>query len=112
MTRDDSNEGWPCEDCGRAYVHGNDPCPYCELVRLHAIVDKLPKTADGVSITHLAELFTTQPMEFPNGALLQGRNGRPLAFIVALSATNGAKVNWSHVYSTREAAEQARKSNT
>ena len=83
---------------------------------LQAIVDKLPKCwrldDDGklvqdVPMMHLDELFTTRPVEFSNGALLQGNDGAPLAFIVELSATSGAKIDWEHVYATREAAEAA-----
>jgi hypothetical protein len=45
-------EGDVCEKCGGVY--GCDrthvPCPWCEVERLVPIVDKLPKTADGVSV--------------------------------------------------------------
>ena len=42
MARESSNEGWPCEKCGRAYVQGGfDGCPYCEVKRLRLERDML-----------------------------------------------------------------------
>lgn len=107
MPRDNSNEGWPCDDCGRPYVQSGDPCPYCENARLRAVIDKLLKTAEGVPITHLMKLFSTRPMVFPNGARLQGADEQPLAFVVESLPTNGACVDWEHVYATPEAASAA-----
>ena len=38
--REDSYEGYPCEECGQPYVLHNSPCPYCEADRLRGAVAK------------------------------------------------------------------------
>ena len=44
MARDESNEGGPCDKCGRIYVPQRmERCPYCIIADLEAIVDTLPK---------------------------------------------------------------------
>lgn len=47
MARDDSNEGYPCEICGRVYVPQRmEKCPYCYIAELEAIVAKEAKEQD------------------------------------------------------------------
>ncbi len=50
MARESSNEGLRCGRCGGIYgpVHSEDSCPYCEIKRLQAIVDKLLEVGDDL----------------------------------------------------------------
>jgi len=72
-----------------------------EIERLRAIVDKLPKTADGVTVV-------------PGMLLYHYATGRPLGNVVTYTAGMRAHGQWAvaaypvgDCYSTREAAEAA-----
>ncbi len=42
MPRDESNEGGPCEKCGRVYVPQRmERCPYCIIADLEAEIERL-----------------------------------------------------------------------
>ena len=76
-----------------------------EIERLTAIVERLPRTADGVpimpdsdtvfAINQFGEIFTTIIVRNPVGWIVRGNR----------------HINASKTYSTREAAEKARQAN-
>ena len=91
-----NNEGWYCCGCGEDMTEAAD-----EIARLTAIVDKLPKTADGVTVV-------------PGMLLYHYATGRPLGNVVTYTAGMRAHGQWAvaaypvgDCYSTREAAEAA-----
>jgi len=77
-----------------------------ENARLRAVVEKLPKTADGVPLTPGMELWHSGTGGFPKGdyawAFSKGQSGE--WFVDFAFAT----VMLSKCYSTREAAEAAK----
>jgi hypothetical protein len=80
-----------------------------ELERLQAIVDRLPKTADGVPITPGMVLYDSLDVRFNNPWTVTGfkvdRNGN----LACVFGQNGSfDAICSGYYSTRESAEKAR----
>jgi len=99
-----------CDKCGGRWLPrcpGEDagPCPWCESRELRAIVDKLPKTADGVPMVPGMEVWCIGTMRYNNGAM-EELSGRTKEHV--LMGLQRGKLFEGRLYSTREAAEKAR----
>lgn len=82
-------------------MHATDwPALLAEVSRLQAIVDKVPKTADGVPLA----------IDTDGTMVVWGQDGRHMRATVSASDADGfAEYELSECYSTREAAEAAAK---
>ena len=96
--------GPACEYCGRYQAHDTLPCAKKEIERLQAVVDKLPKTADGVPAVLGMTLY------YLHGC--GGIHSDVIAGFTICSADpessiwQGGEMDAEDCYSTREAAEK------
>ena len=94
--------------CGAIPGSPNRDCERCQLVakieRLQAIVDTLPKTADGVPIHPGMTLFDKDGF---SDTKVTGFQVSVSGELLCLYSPNGFDAICSGYYSTREAAEKA-----
>jgi hypothetical protein len=97
-----NNEGWYCCGCGEDMTEAAD-----EIARLTAIVDKLPTTADGVSVVPGMNVYfqwhSGEIVRHPVAFIRIDKDDTWLYFERALYRSTGV------CYSTREAADAAGK---
>ena len=104
-----------CDECKRFTHHigtGEAVCPYCERDKLQAVVDKLPKTMDGVGIMPDTTLYHWYDY---NGVvrLDEIKVGPEYQLIVCINGCwQPAHINMWCCYSTKQAAEEAMKNET
>ena len=75
-----------------------------KLVQLQAVVDKLPKTADGVLIEPSMKVYAFDPIGY-----LQGYDVQGMGMCDDSSSPSVAYIPWLRCYSTHEAAREAAK---
>lgn len=105
-----------CPHCGISGGECTDwfNCQRRQIAALKAIVDKLPRTADGVPITPGMEVWQIDPSGFinaPPGSDSSDQNPRPWSCKFKMEG-NCFWVVSLPVYSTREAAEAAKGANS
>lgn len=93
----ETQEGW------QGHVVDSVICLQKQLVKLQAIVDKMPKTADGVLVEHAMKVYAYDPCGFlqsynVQGMTLRDDSSRPLPASIPIGLC----------YSTPELAEAAK----
>ena len=86
-------------------VHYDADCPHClrrQIERLQSIVDKLPKTADGVSVTPGMTVIQRHPETGETWTLIVMLMAQEEFFF---SCHHNSTRRYDECYSTREAAE-------
>lgn len=112
--RESSTEGISCAKCGRVYQPTNscESCPFCRVVELEAIVDKLPKCNRLVDGKLVCDKPVTPGMivwfESDCGELW---SEPALHFVYGTLDSNLTREGWKRLvkcFDSREAAEAAK----
>ena len=97
-----------CDECKRFTHHigtGEAVCPYCERDKLQAVVDKLPKTKDGVAVCDDMEVWHNLSMA------KEPQSGTVRVRVNTANTIDGfgrELILVDYCYSTKAAAEEAK----